>query len=559
MENQRTLLYLSFFFILFLMYQTWQEDYGPKPVPVVESQSAAAGNNNLADDVPDAAIPGETSSNAKMSTVAAPVDDLPSQGKIIRVVTDLLELEIDTNGGDVRQMYLRQYPANADDDGQLFELFSSKSDNFHIAQSGIISSKSITPDSSKAHSIYRSAQDEYRLAEGNDELKVVLSWQQEDVRVEKVFTFKRDSYLINIEHIVKAGRENWFGQQYRQLKRVEPGGDGDSFFIYTYTGGVVYNDELKYEKIDFSEMADKSHLKDIGLGNRMQGGWLAMIQHYFLAAWVPDQDEKNKIYTKYNDRNGQYILGMVSPIQEIAAGQEGRFQSQLVVGPKIQERLEEIAPGLELTIDFGVLTIIAKPLFWLLKQFYDIFLNWGWAIIFLTLTVKLIFYKLSETSYRSMAKMRKVAPRMKAMKERFGDDRQAMSQAMMKLYKEEKINPLGGCLPILVQMPVFIALYWVLLESVEMRNAPFALWIQNLSAQDPYYILPVIMGATMFIQQRLNPAPMDPIQQKVFQFMPIMFTVFFLFFPSGLVLYWVVNNTLSIAQQWVITKRIEAS
>ena len=560
MENQRTLLYLSFFFILFLMYQTWQEDYAPKPVPVAEKQSSPADINNLVDDIPDAMAPNEVrQADSRANVSAVPVEDAPSSGKIIKVVTDVMQLEIDSNGGDVRQLLLREYPATAEDDGQLYELFSSKADNFHIAQSGIISSKSITPDSKKSRSFYTSAQDEYRLAEGKDELKVNLSWQQDGVQVNKIFTFKRGSYSINVEHQVKAGNENWFGQQYRQLKRVEPSGEGESSFIYTYTGGVVYNDELKYEKIDFSEIADKRHLADIGLSARMQGGWLAMIQHYFLAAWVPNQDEKNKMYTKYIEQNGQYILGMVSPVKEIAAGKTDTFNSQLVVGPKIQGQLEEIAPGLELTVDYGVLTIIAKPLFWLLKQFHGIFNNWGWAIIFLTLTVKLLFYKLSETSYRSMARMRKVAPRMKAMKERFGDDRQAMSQAMMKMYKEEKINPLGGCFPILVQMPVFIALYWVLLESVEMRNAPFALWIQNLSAQDPYFILPVIMGVTMFIQQKLNPAPMDPVQQKVFQFMPIMFTVFFLFFPSGLVLYWVVNNTLSILQQWVITRRIENS
>ena len=559
MENQRSLLYLSVFFILFLMYQTWEEDYGPKPVAVETNSNSGVENNASYNDVPDAAIPTDARSTSSTVSMAAPVETIPTQGKIIRVVTDLLELEIDTDGGDVRQMYLRNYPANEEADGQLLELFSSKAENFHIAQSGLISSKSLTPDNVKTNSLYSVAQDEYRLAEGNDELKVVLSWRQDGVQVDKIFTFKRDSYLIDVEHIVNAGNETWFGQQYRQLKKVEPSDDGESSFIYTYTGGVVYNDELKYEKIDFSEMADKRHLADIGLSNRMQGGWLAMIQHYFLAAWVPDENESNKIYTKYIDQNGQYILGMVSPVTEIAAGEQGRFHSQLVVGPKIQGRLEEIATGLELTVDYGILTIIAKPLFWLLKTYHSVFDNWGWAIIFLTLTVKLIFYKLSETSYRSMARMRKVAPRMKAMKERFGDDRQAMSQAMMKMYKEEKINPLGGCLPILVQMPVFIALYWVLLESVEMRNAPFALWIQNLSAQDPYYNLPVIMGVTMFIQQKLNPAPMDPIQQKVFQFMPIMFTVFFLFFPSGLVLYWVVNNTLSIAQQWVITKRVENS
>ena len=295
--------------------------------------------------------------------------------------------------------------------------------------------------------------------------------------------------------------------------------------------------------------------KDLSL--EMKGGWIAMIQHYFLSAWVPEQAESSFTYSKHPSAN-RYLLGMRSPLHSIKAGEEASFNSQLVVGPKLQNKLEKIAPGLDLVVDYGVLTILAKPLFWILQQYHSLFDNWGWAIIFLTLTVKLLFYKLSEASYRSMAKMRKVGPKLQSLKERYGDDRQGMSQAMMKLYKDEKINPLGGCLPILVQMPVFIALYWVLLESVEMRNAPFALWITNLSEQDPYYILPLVMGITMFIQQKLNPAPMDPMQQKVFQIMPVMFTVFFIFFPAGLVLYWVVNNTLSIIQQWVITKRIAA-
>ena len=278
-----------------------------------------------------------------------------------------------------------------------------------------------------------------------------------------------------------------------------------------------------------------------------------MIQHYFLSSWVPDQSEENLTYSKHPSEN-RYILGMRSPATTIKAGEQGRFHSLLVVGPKLQDRLETIAPGLELVVDYGILTILAKPLFWLLKLYHKWFDNWGWAIIFLTLTIKLVFYKLSETSYRSMAKMRKLGPRLQTLKERYGDDRQRMSQAMMSMYKEEKINPLGGCLPILVQIPVFIALYWVLLESVEMRQAEWILWIKDMSSADPYFILPLIMGVTMFIQQKLNPAPIDPVQAKIMMMLPVVFTVFFAFFPAGLVLYWVANNVLSIAQQWYITR-----
>ncbi len=282
-----------------------------------------------------------------------------------------------------------------------------------------------------------------------------------------------------------------------------------------------------------------------------------MIQHYFLAAWLPDTGPDNHYYSRNPSNSDRYILGARSPVVKVAAGSSATVKSRFIAGPKLQDRLEKVAPGLELTVDYGILTILAKPLFWLLEFFHGFFGNWGWAIIFLTITVKSVFYKLSEMSYRSMARMRKVAPRMKQMKEQYGDDRQAMSKAMMELYKREKINPLGGCFPILVQMPVFIALYWVLLESVEMRYAPFILWIHNLSGMDPYFILPVIMGISMWVQQKLNPAPVDPVQQKVFQFMPLVFTFMFAFFPSGLVLYWVVNNILSITQQYIITRNIE--
>ena len=550
MENQRTLLYITFFFLLFLIWQAWEQDYGPKPAPVATtsepaSAPAASVNVNQINDTPAA---------APVAAAVPEAQSLPATRQSVRVVTDVMDLQIDTRGGTIYKLDLSDYPASADQMDLPFELFSAKDSQYHVAQSGLISSSSSAPNH---HAVYRAEKTEYRLAEGIDELKVQLVWQDQGVSVIKVFTFHRDSYVIDVEHFVRS-RSDWSGSQYRQLVRSATDTRGESSFIYTYTGGVVFNEEIKYEKIDFDEMADKNHMREIGLGTDMLGGWISMIQHYFLSAWVPNQEELNLAYTS-NPSTNRYILGLRSPAQVVKAGEQGRFHSQLVVGPKLQDRLEKIAPGLDLTVDYGALTILAKPLFWVLDMFHTLFNNWGWAIIFLTLSVKLVFYKLSEASYRSMAKMRKVAPKLQAMKERYGDDRQRMSQAMMKLYKEEKINPLGGCLPILVQMPVFIALYWVLLESVEMRNAPFALWITNLSVQDPYFVLPLIMGVSMYVQQKLNPAPMDPMQQKIFQIMPVMFTVFFLFFPAGLVLYWVVNNILSIAQQWVITKRIENS
>jgi YidC/Oxa1 family membrane protein insertase len=552
MENQRTLLYITLFFFIFLLWQAWQQDYGPQPVVDAAGTSAqqTEGQAERAADVPEAAMPAEMA--------ATPTD---AERRIVHVITDVLDLEIDTRGGDVRRLDLRKYPQSPEAKDQPYRLLAQQSDYTHIAQSGIISSQSSAPDNASQHDVYEVAQTQYKLAEGDDELNVVMHWQKDGVKVEKIFTFKRDSYVIDVTHRVYAQDQPWFGQQYRQLKRTETDSSTStkSAFIHTYTGGILYNESVKYKKISFSDMADKDYLREQELNKPMEDGWIAMIQHYFLAAWVPDQSDTSKPYTIYLPNTGEYILGITSPVVNIAAGASGEFHSRLVAGPKLHDRLEQIAPGLELTVDYGVLTILSKPLFWLLKTYHGWFDNWGWAIIFLTLTVKLVFYKLSETSYRSMAKMRKLGPRLQSLKERYGDDRQRMSQAMMQMYKEEKINPLGGCLPILVQIPVFIALYWVLLESVEMRNAPFALWITNLSEKDPYYVLPIIMGVSMFVQQKLNPAPMDPMQQKLFQIMPVMFTVFFLWFPAGLVLYWVVNNLLSIAQQWVITRRIEAS
>jgi len=545
MENQRTILYLAFFFTLFLLYQEWQKAYGPQPVetPIEQVSGINSGGIPGAENtsLPAADIP----ANNRSVTAMPVVPDDKSARQFIHVVTDVIDLMIDTKGGTIYQLDLFNYQLSADKMDEPFRLLSNNESEYHVAQSGLISYAQKAPSH---EAIYQAEKTEYSLQDGTDELKVTLHWQQEDTRVSKTFTFTRDSYVIDIQHVVSAN--NWNGQEYRQLVRSLQ--ERESTMIPTYVGGVVFNDDIKYEKVDFDDIADQS------FNTEMKGGWIAMIQHYFLAAWVPDQNETNKTYTTYTPNSNRYILGMKSPVVNATAEKPAVFNSTLVIGPKLQGRLEKITPGLELTVDYGVLTILAKPLFALLKFYHSQFDNWGWAIIFLTITVKAAFYWLSAKGYRSMARMRKIAPRMATLKERYGDDRQRMSAEMMKMYKEEKINPLGGCFPILIQIPVFIALYWVLLESVEMRNAPFALWIQNLSEQDPYYILPILMGVTMYIQQKLNPAPVDPVQQKVFQFMPIVFTVFFLFFPAGLVLYWVVNNTLSIIQQWIITKRIEA-
>ncbi|TPW17906.1 MAG: preprotein translocase subunit YidC, partial [Halothiobacillaceae bacterium] len=402
------------------------------------------------------------------------------------------------------------------------------------------------------HALYTAESKEYTLPAGQEKLQIPLRWESGDgLVVTKIFTFRRGDYTIDVDYQVEnKTAQPWQGRQYRQLQRSSQGDVNQSRLIYTYTGGVIYSEQEKYEKISFDDMKDKD------LGRNITGGWAAMIQHYFVAAWLPDQKESNYFYSKKAGEE-RFILGMVSPDVTVAPGATQTLVNRLYVGPKIQDTLESLAPGLELTVDYGFLTVIAKPIFWLLRYLYELIGNWGWAIAAVTLCIKLVFFKLSEASYRSMANMRRLQPKMLAIKERYGEDRQRMSQAMMELYKKEKINPFGGCLPMLVQIPVFISLYWVLLESVELRQAPFILWIHDLAAPDPFYVLPLLMGITMFIQMRLNPAPPDPIQAKIMMALPFVFPLFFAFFPSGLVLYWVVNNVLSISQQYVITRRID--
>ena len=552
MDNQRLFLFVALSFVVLLLWQSWMEDYGPasqvETAVVENAQSPATATALPAGSADTADIPGAPADMATMER-ALPDTDVLKKGQFIDVTTDLFHIKIDTTGGDLRQADLLDYKATTDPDSPPFRLLNDSLPNLFVIQSGLRASVGTEPTH---HVVYTAEQGSYRMADDADELQVSMIWRSpEGVEVVKRYIFHRGSYAVGLQHEVRNNSTaEWQGRQYRQLQRTQVAETGQSSFIYTYMGGVIYSPEEKYEKITFEDMLDEK------LDRSITDGWAAMLQHYFLGALIPASAETDRYYTNTLS-SSRYVIGMISPNREVAPGSSALYETTIFIGPKLQDEMKQLAPGLELTVDYGLLTVLAQPLFWLLKTLHGLLGNWGWAIVCVTILIKLAFYKLSETSYKSMANMRKLAPRMKTLKERYGDDRQKMNQAMMEMYKKEKINPLGGCLPIVVQIPVFIALYWVLLESVELRHAPFILWITDMSSPDPYYILPLLMGATMLIQQRLNPAPMDPIQAKVMMMLPIVFTVFFAFFPSGLVLYWVVNNTLSIAQQWVITRRIE--
>lgn len=540
MDLQRLLLAAALSFTLLMIWQAWQQDYNQPPATVTTQAGTPAAPND-APQTPGKDLPA-TPGNANVATMQAVAGE-----QRIQVKTDVYDIVIDSTGGDLRRVDLRKYPVSVDEPDHPFRLMDD-GDLFHVAQAALLGAEgSVAPNHKQQ---FRAEKTEYTMAEGSDTLEVRLNWKDgSGLSVDKIYTFHRSSYVIDVSFEIKnSGGKPWSGYAYRQLQRTEP--ESQSNFIYTYTGGVIYNEEEKYEKIDFEDM------KEQNLDRSIKGGWAAMIQHYFVSAWIPPADETDNYYSKAPGNT--YLLGTMSPATTVAPGASEILKSRLYIGPKLQDHLAEVAPGLELTVDYGILTVLSEPLFWILKKIHGFIGNWGWSIIIITIMLKAAFYKLSETSYKSMAHMRKMQPKLAALKERYGDDKQAYQEAMMKIYREEKINPLGGCLPILVQIPVFIAFYWMLLESVEMRQAPFMLWIQDLSTADPYYVLPLLMGATMLIQHKLNPTPMDPIQARVMLILPIAFTFFFLFFPSGLVLYWVVNNTLSIAQQWYITRVVIA-
>ncbi|WP_010324472.1 membrane protein insertase YidC [Marinobacterium stanieri] len=551
MDVQRVILIAALALVSYLMVLQWNEDYGPAQQPQ-QQQTATVSAYGDSNSQPVSELPQASDANQDADVpvsgqaVAKPVDS----NKLISVRTDVLELLIDPKGGDVIHAALPEHES-ALNSGQPFVLLEQNANRTYVAQSGLVGQDG--PDgNSEGRPVYTSAQSEYTL-EG-DSLSVDLTLTTETgVQITKRFTFQQGQYDVAVEYLVNnTGAEPFNAVLFGQIKRdgtADPS-QQTSMGMQSYLGGVFSTAENNYQKVDFGDM-DEERFKATS-----PDGWVAMVQHYFLSAWIPAPGAE---YT-YQSRkiNGQYLVGFLSPSFTVAPGQEQTVSATFYAGPKDVDQLEQIAPNLELTIDYGWLWWIASPLYMLLKWIHSVVGNWGLAIIGITILVKAALFHLNAKAFKSMAKMRKFAPEMTRLKELYGDDRQKMSQEMMKLYQKEKINPLGGCLPILVQMPVFIALYWVLMESVELRHAPFFGYIQDLSQMDPYFILPILMGATMFIQQMLNPTPPDPMQAKMMKMLPIIFTFFFLWFPAGLVLYWLVNNMLSIAQQWVINKQIES-
>ena len=578
MGNLRPALIIGLVFLGYMLWVEWQKEYGPQPspksAPEMSSGAVLTTPSSGSSDAADLPLPGESRAETQglpaskdgtaqdVPFAGTPADaahaEMKGENPFITVTTDVLEVEIDLTGGTVVSASLLDYPVVLNDPDTKINLFSKQGETMFIAQSGLLSQQSAPNHTSP----FQSTRLDYKLASGADEIRVPLTWESQDgVQVGKTFVFKRDHYDIDVQYqVTNNSGAMWTGSRYDQLQQSVPGDEDSGGFTnpgrYSFRGLGFYSPEDKFEKVAFDDVADEPFSKTYS------GGWLAMIQHYFFTAWIPPENEEASYSTKELKTEGwpRYIARNVSPQQQVAPGGLGEFSSRLYVGPKLQDRIPKVAPGLEHTVNYGIFTVFSKPLFWLLEKIHSVVGNWGWAIVLLTILVKGAFFKLTEAQYKSMARMRKLQPRIDQLKERYGDDRQRMSQAMMEMYKKEKVNPLGGCLPILVQIPVFIALYWVLLESVELRQAPFILWIENLSDRDPYFVLPLLNAAFMFATQRLTPtAGMDPMQRKMMNMMPLVFSIMFAFFPAGLVLYWATNAGLSLAQQYYITRKIAAA
>ena len=541
MDNQRLLTWGLFLMMVWLTYQSWIQFNAPD---VAEAPQAEAIQGELPSiDLPESTLPSSDAlpSNA-VTTIITPSADHPT----ITVLTDVMELEISTLGGTLIKSTMLKYPKNKDDPTDLVTLLDRGSDNLGLIRTGL--------RGAALHTSQMTAEAQRYSLDGADELRIPLTWTGDDgVRVTKTFVFKPGSYQIDVlQTIDNQSGAQWQGDQYAQLLRRSFPQERSMFDVdsYSFDGPIVYDGDSS-EKLSRKDLQKGSPFKSTNTN-----GWVGSIQHHFLSVIVPNPENEQVFQVNVSD--DVMVASTVGPKHTLDAGESATYSMTLFVGPKLQDQLEQIDPKLKLTVDYGFLTMLSQPMFWLLSLAYDYVSNWGVAIILVTLLIKLVFYKLTESSGRSMAKMRNLQPRMKALQERYKDDRQALSQAMMDLYKREKVNPVAGCLPILVQMPFFLAFYWVLVESVEMRQAPFALWLTDLSSRDPFFILPLIMGVAMFFQQKLNPAPADPVQAKVMQVMPVIFTGMFAFFPSGLVLYWVTNTILSIAQQWKVNKVVEA-
>ena len=557
MDIKRTVLWVVFSVSLLFLWDQWQRHNGQpslffpsanQTVPVATGpagSASAAASADASTSVPQASA--VASATAGASASAVPATTAEAKGEVITITTDVVKADIDTVGGELKRLELLHHKDTVDPTKNLV-LFDQSAIRTYLAETGLIGGP--FPN----HKSPFTALPGVRTLDNGNQVQLVLESTEGGVKLTKTYTFKRGDYSIDIKHTVtNESAAPVSPSLYLQLVRDGNAPEGEQRFVHTFTGASVYTDASKFQKFAFDKI--ESGKADHAL--KSDDGWFALIQHYFVSAFIPQDKAPREIFTKKIATN-LYAVGNILPLGTIAPGASVTMDARLYSGPEVQADLEAIAPGLELVKDYGWLTIIAKPIFWLMTQIHKVLGNWGWTIIALTVLIKLAFFPLSAASYRSMAKMKLVTPKMTSIRERFKSEPQKMNQAMMELYKTEKINPLGGCLPIVVQIPVFISLYWVLLASVEIRNAPWLGWIHDLAAPDPFYILPVVMAISMFIQTKLNPTPPDPMQAKVMMFMPLIFSVMFFFFPSGLVLYWVTNNVLSIAQQWVITRKMGA-
>jgi YidC/Oxa1 family membrane protein insertase len=551
MDIQRTVLWVVFSMSILFLWDNWMRDHGHASMffPSAHQQTQATTTGGAKADLPQA-------SNSATATTATPAavnavanGTTPVKSEIITITTDVYKADIDTVGGELKRLELLKYKSEVDPANNEV-LFDVGPNHIYLAQTGLIGGTADAPFPN--HKSGFVAKPGPRSLDGANEVNLVLESEQGGVKLTKIYTFKRGDYVIDVKHVVT----NESGAPIKPSLYLQLLHDGnkpadDTRFRSSYTGPSVYTDAEKFQKLDFKKIEEGKEQH----ATKADSGWIAVVQHFFVSAFIPQDKTPREIYTKKVDTN-EYAVGTILPLGTIAPGATTSMDAKLYSGPQETSLLEKVAPGLDLVKDYGKLTIIAEPLFWVMDQIHKVLGNWGWTIIVFTILIKLAFFPLSAAGYRSMAKMKVVTPKMTAIRERYKSDPQKMNQAMMELYKTEKINPLGGCLPILIQMPVFIALYWVLQASVEIRNAPWIGWIHDLAAPDPWFILPVIYAISMYITTKLNPAPADPMQAKVMLFMPLAFSVMFFFFPSGLVLYWVVNNVLSIGQQWVITKKM---
>lgn len=558
MDNIRFGLLCAAAIICFFLYQAWQEDYPPTDDKQDAEHTTQTHHSSHDADGGDDEVPEIDKSSSDDSTDSQGKQAGLDSGDKIHVVTDKLDVTIDTRGGDLRNVALRGVPLSKEERDRDYQLLNDSLPNFFVEQSGLLSGDGDAPTHKTE---YEADQDEYQLADGDDTLEVPLTWEDDDGhKVTKTFTFHRDSYEIGLEHRVQNDTDDdWKLHQYVQYWRAPHDNPGDIPFSNPFFG-VGWYENKGDDKFSYQQRSGED-LMDDELSLEQKGGWAAMIQHYFLGAAVPTEDEEVEIFARQlaiGDETDAYVTGFKSDGTTVKADDDHDFKSTLYVGPKYQDQLGAVADGLDLTVDYGWFSVLARPIFWVLNKLHSVVGNWGVAIILLTLIIKALFYKLSEIQFRGMARMRKFQPRMQRLKEQYGDDKAELQKRMMELYKQEGFNPMAGCWPLLVQMPVFISLYWVLRESVELRHAPFMLWIQDLSAPDPYFILPIIFGLVMFLQQRLNvSATMDPMQQRMMQVMPIGMAVFFTFFPAGLVLYWCTNSLLTIAQQGYIYRKLD--